>query len=79
MYNILKRMIEQKNYETKEELQTKLDVFYALNRIKGNEYTELTNLLNKESTLVEPKIWKVLFLLKKLGGNEKYGKLFYSN
>ncbi|CCL36031.1 TPA: hypothetical protein KNH77_000005 [Clostridioides difficile] len=48
MYNILKRMIEQKNYETKEELQTKLDVFYALNRIKENEYTELTNMINKE-------------------------------
>ncbi|WP_180932979.1 hypothetical protein [Clostridioides difficile] len=41
-------MIEQKNYETKEELQTKLDVFYALNRIKENEYTELTNMINKK-------------------------------
>ena len=56
MYNILKRMIEQKNFETKEELQAKLDVFYAMNRIKEDEYTELTNLLNKEDTLVEPKI-----------------------
>ncbi|MCC0639875.1 MULTISPECIES: hypothetical protein [unclassified Clostridioides] len=54
MYNILKRMIEQKNYETKEELQTKLDVFYAMNRIKESEYTELTNLLIKEETPVEP-------------------------
>ena len=54
MYNILKRMIEQKNYETREELQTKLDVFYAMNMIKESEYTELTNLLNKEDTLVEP-------------------------
>ncbi|MCC0642519.1 MULTISPECIES: hypothetical protein [unclassified Clostridioides] len=54
MHNILKRMIEQKNFETKEELQTKLDVFYAMNRIKKSEYTELTNLLNKEETPVEP-------------------------
>lgn len=54
MYNILKRMIEQKNYTVKEELQTKLDVFYALNRIKESEYTELVNLLNKEETPVEP-------------------------
>ncbi|CCL06861.1 TPA: hypothetical protein KON86_004156 [Clostridioides difficile] len=54
MYNILKGMIEQKNYETKEELQTKLDVFYAMNRIKESEYTELTNLLNKEDTPIEP-------------------------
>ncbi|MGO1042157.1 hypothetical protein ACTPEO_05420 [Clostridioides difficile] len=56
MYNILKRMIEQKNFETKEELQTKLDVFYAMNRIQESEYTELTNLLNKEETLVEPTV-----------------------
>ncbi|WLD28571.1 hypothetical protein CDIFMA2_24550 [Clostridioides difficile] len=54
MYNILKRIIEQKNYETKEELQTKLDVFYALNRIKENEYTELTNMINKEEVPKEP-------------------------
>ena len=56
MYNILKRMIEQKNFETKEELQTKLDVFYAMSRIKESEYTELTNLLSKEETVVEPTI-----------------------
>ncbi|MCC0682472.1 hypothetical protein IC218_19710 [Clostridioides sp. ES-S-0005-03] len=56
MYNILKRMIEQKNFETKEELQTKLDVFYAMNRIKESEYTELTNLLIKEETPVEPTV-----------------------
>nr|WP_271640057.1 hypothetical protein [Clostridioides difficile] len=54
MYNILKRMIEQKNYKIKEELQTKIDVFYAMNRIKESEYTELTNLLNKEDTPIEP-------------------------
>lgn len=56
MYNILKRMIEQKNFEAKEELQTKLDVLYAMNRIKESEYTELINLLNKEETVVEPTI-----------------------
>ncbi|HGS9636693.1 TPA: hypothetical protein ACMVBE_000081 [Clostridioides difficile] len=54
MHNILKRMIEQKNFKTKEELQTKLDVFYAMNRIKESEYTELTNLLIKEETPIEP-------------------------
>ncbi|MCE4722092.1 hypothetical protein LVU47_07825 [Clostridioides difficile] len=54
VYNITKRMIEQKNFETKEELQTKLDVFYAMDRIKESEYTELTNLLIKEETPVEP-------------------------
>ncbi|HBH3652761.1 TPA: hypothetical protein KSK13_003421 [Clostridioides difficile] len=57
MYNILRRIIEQKNFGTKEELQIKLDVFYAMNRIKENEYTELTNLLNQiVETPVEPTI-----------------------
>ncbi|MCC0686407.1 hypothetical protein [Clostridioides sp. ZZV14-6345] len=47
-------MIEQKNYETKEELQTKLDVFYAMNRIKESEYIKLTNMINKEEVPKEP-------------------------
>ncbi|MFL8712810.1 hypothetical protein Q3304_18710 [Clostridioides sp. GD02377] len=54
MYNILKRMIEQKNFNTKEELQIKLDVFYLMNRIQESEYIELTNLFNKEEIPVEP-------------------------
>lgn len=42
------------NFESKEELKTKLNVFYALNRIKENEYTELTNMINKEEVPKEP-------------------------
>ena len=48
MYNLLKLMIEQKNYSTKEDLQHKIDVFYAVNRITEEQYLELTSLLNKE-------------------------------
>nr|WP_271642912.1 hypothetical protein [Clostridioides difficile] len=56
MYNILKRMIEQKNYETKEDLQHKMGVFYIVNSITEEQYLELTGLLNKEETPAEPTI-----------------------
>ena len=56
MYNLLKLMIEQKNYSTKEDLQHKMDGFYAVNRITVEQYLELTGLLNKEETPVEPTV-----------------------
>ncbi|MGO0987983.1 hypothetical protein ACTPEW_18805 [Clostridioides difficile] len=56
MYNLLKLMIEQKNYSTKEDLQHKMDVFYAVNRITEEQYLELTSLLNEEETSVEPAV-----------------------
>ena len=49
-------MIEQKNYSTKEDLQHKMDVFYAVNRITEEQYLELTSLLNKEEIPVEPTV-----------------------
>lgn len=45
VYNLLKRMLEQDNYGTKEEFQEKLDTFYALNRITKAQYEELTGIL----------------------------------
>jgi len=45
IYNLCKRMIEMKNYTSKEELQNKLDVFFLGNRITEQEYTELKNML----------------------------------
>ncbi|HBG3321518.1 hypothetical protein ACWJWC_19225 [Clostridioides difficile] len=54
MHNLLKLIIEQKNYSTKEDLQHKMDVFYAVNRITEEQYLELTSLLNKEETPAEP-------------------------
>lgn len=45
IYNLCKRMITQKNYQSKEEMQNKLDVFYLGNRITEQEYSELKDLL----------------------------------
>ena len=45
LYKVLKNMIVKKNYNTKEEMQTKLDVFYATNRLTQEQYEELTAML----------------------------------
>ena len=39
---LLENLINKKYYETKEEIQNKLDVFYAMSKISDDEYTELT-------------------------------------
>ena len=52
IYGLLKRMIEQDNYDNKEEFQTKLDTFYALNRITNEQYIELTKFLESKETTV---------------------------
>lgn len=45
-YQLCKRVIENKAYETKEDMQIKLDVFLLNNRITHEQYNELTALLN---------------------------------
>lgn len=45
MYKMMKKLIEKKFYKTAEEAQNKLDVFYAMNRITDEEYSELTILV----------------------------------
>lgn len=45
LYKVLKNMIVKKNYNSKEELQTKLDVFYATGRLTQEQYEELTAML----------------------------------
>lgn len=45
MYKMMKKLIEKKFYKTAEEAQNKLDVFYAMNRITDEEYSELTMLV----------------------------------
>lgn len=47
MYNVMKRLIEKKFYQTAEEAQNKLDVFYACNRLTDEQYTELTTLIEE--------------------------------
>lgn len=39
---LLENLINKKYYETKEEIQNKLDVFYAMSKISDDEYTKLT-------------------------------------
>ena len=45
-YLLCKRIIEKKRYNSKEDMQFKLDVFFAGDRITKSEYEELVNLLN---------------------------------
>lgn len=45
MYNAMKRLIVRKFYKTADEAQNKLDVFYAVNRLSDEQYTELTKLV----------------------------------
>ena len=45
MYNSMKRLITSKFYKTADEAQNKLDVFYAVNRLTDDQYTELTELV----------------------------------
>ena len=45
MYNAMKRLIARKFYKTADEAQNKLDVFYAVNRLSNEQYTELTKLV----------------------------------
>ena len=47
MYNAMKRLISRNFYKTAEEAQNKLDVFYAVNRLSDEQYTELTALVDK--------------------------------
>lgn len=44
-YSLCKSMILRKSYASKEDMQIKLDVFFAGNRITESQYQELTQLL----------------------------------
>lgn len=45
MYKSMKILINRHFYKTAEIAQKKLDVFYAVNRLTDDEYTELTALV----------------------------------
>ena len=49
---LLENLINKKYYETKEEIQNKLDVFYAMSKISDEEYTNMT--LKVEEVYAEP-------------------------
>lgn len=42
LVKLLNNLIEKKFYKNKEEIQNKLDVFYAMSKISDEEYTSLT-------------------------------------
>lgn len=52
LYRTLKRMIERGQTEN---MASKLDIFYAANKISEDEYIELTDMLNRhdDATLLE--------------------------
>ena len=45
MYKILKKLIEKRFYKDAEEASNKVDVFYACNKLKDEEYAELTAMI----------------------------------
>lgn len=47
-YKACKSMIERQSYSSKEDMQTKLDIFLLGNRITQAEYEELTALLAEQ-------------------------------
>lgn len=42
MYELMKKLIGKKFYPSYEEVQTKLDVFYAMDRMTQEQYSELS-------------------------------------
>ena len=47
MYKAMKTLIGKKFYKDAETAQNKLDVFYAVNRLSDEQYTELTALVDE--------------------------------
>lgn len=48
IYNVLKRAIERKNYNSKEEFADKISIIYANNQLSTDQYEELIKLLNND-------------------------------
>lgn len=44
-YTLCKSIIERETYLSKDDMQTKLDIFFMNKRINDKEYSELTELL----------------------------------
>lgn len=47
MYNSMKKLIEKKFYKTAEVAQDKIDVFFAVDRLTDEQYTELSLLIRE--------------------------------
>jgi hypothetical protein len=46
LFKVLKNVIADKGYDTKEEAQSYVDVFYAKKRLTEEQYTELSDLVD---------------------------------
>lgn len=53
IYDLLKKLIENKYYEEKEEITRKLDVFYAMSKITEEQFSELTLLVESKYAPIE--------------------------
>lgn len=54
IYKLIKRMLDQDNYDSVDDMRNKIDVFFAVNppRLTEAEYKEFNNILNsKENTV----------------------------
>ena len=47
MYSAMKRLITRRFYKTADDAQNQLDVFYAVNRLSDEQYTELASLVTE--------------------------------
>lgn len=56
---LLENLITKKFYENKEEIQNKLDVFYAMSKISDEEYTNLTLKVEDVYKIVEETVENV--------------------
>lgn len=56
---LLENLITKKYYENKEEIQNKLDVFYAMSKISDEEYTNLTLKVEDVYKIVEETVENV--------------------
>ncbi len=57
IYKFIKRMLEQDNYDSVQDMRNKIDVFYSVTpaRLTEPEYKELNDILNtKQSNTVTP-------------------------
>ena len=59
LINLLNNLIEKKFYENKEEIQNKLDVFYAMSKINDEEYTSLTLKVEEKYKIEEETIEEI--------------------
>ena len=48
MFNSMKKLIENKFYKTADEAQTKIDVFFAVNRLSAEDFQILCALINEK-------------------------------